>query len=32
MSKGRLEASTDGVVAVIITVMVLEMKAPPALI
>jgi uncharacterized membrane protein len=29
MHKGRLEAFTDGVIAVIITVMVLEMKAPP---
>ena len=29
MPKGRLEAFTDGVIAVIITVMVLEMKAPP---
>jgi uncharacterized membrane protein len=29
MHKGRLEAFTDGVVAVIITIMVLEMKAPP---
>jgi uncharacterized membrane protein len=28
MSKGRLEAFTDGVIAVIITIMVLEMKAP----
>jgi uncharacterized membrane protein len=28
MHKGRLEAFTDGVVAVIITIMVLEMKAP----
>jgi uncharacterized membrane protein len=30
MSKGRLEAFTDGVIAVIITIMVLEMKAPPS--
>ena len=28
MTKGRLEAFTDGVMAVIITVMVLELKAP----
>src|SRR3954466_9155664 len=28
MSKGRLEAFSDGVFAVIITIMVLEMKAP----
>jgi uncharacterized membrane protein len=28
MGKGRLEAFTDGVVAVIITIMVLEMKVP----
>ena len=28
MEKGRLEAFTDGVVAVIITIMVLEMKVP----
>jgi uncharacterized membrane protein len=28
MHKGRLEAFTDGVVAIIITIMVLEMKAP----
>ena len=28
MEKGRLEAFTDGVVAVIITIMVLELKAP----
>jgi len=28
MSKGRLEAFSDGVVAVIITIMVLEMKVP----
>lgn len=28
MHKGRLEAFTDGVVAIIITVMVLEVKAP----
>ncbi len=27
MSKGRLEAFTDGVVAIIITIMVLDMKA-----
>ncbi len=30
MHKGRLEAFTDGVIAVIITIMVLEMKAPEA--
>ena len=29
MSKGRLEAFSDGVFAVIITIMVLEFKAPP---
>ncbi len=28
MSKGRMEAFSDGVIAVIITIMVLEMKAP----
>ncbi|HXD29830.1 MAG TPA: TMEM175 family protein [Pyrinomonadaceae bacterium] len=28
MTKGRLEAFSDGVVAIIITIMVLEMKAP----
>jgi uncharacterized membrane protein len=28
MNKGRLEAFTDGVIAVIITIMVLEMKVP----
>ncbi|MCI0467003.1 MAG: DUF1211 domain-containing protein [Beijerinckiaceae bacterium] len=28
MHKGRLEAFTDGVIAIIITIMVLEMKAP----
>jgi TMEM175 potassium channel family protein len=28
MAKGRLEAFTDGVVAIIITIMVLEIKAP----
>src|SRR5262245_13459030 len=28
MSKGRLEAFSDGVVAIIITIMVLELKAP----
>src|SRR5262245_44380162 len=28
MSKGRLEAFTDGVVAIIITIMVLELRAP----
>ena len=30
MEKGRLEAFSDGVIAVIITIMVLEMKAPHA--
>jgi uncharacterized membrane protein len=29
MDKGRLEAFTDGVVAIIITIMVLEIKVPP---
>ena len=28
MTKGRLEAFTDGVLAIVITIMVLEMKAP----
>jgi uncharacterized membrane protein len=28
MSKGRLEAFTDGVIAIIITIMVLEIKVP----
>src|SRR5688500_2562269 len=28
MSKGRLEAFSDGVLAIIITIMVLELKAP----
>ena len=28
MSKGRMEAFSDGVLAVIITIMVLEMKSP----
>ena len=28
MEKGRLEAFTDGVIAIIITIMVLEMKVP----
>jgi len=28
VSKGRLEAFTDGVMAVLITIMVLELKAP----
>src|SRR3954470_24410916 len=28
MSKGRLEAFSDGVIAILITVMVLELKAP----
>ncbi|MGH7756608.1 MAG: TMEM175 family protein, partial [Vulcanimicrobiaceae bacterium] len=30
MEKGRLEAFSDGVIAVIITIMVLELKAPHA--
>jgi hypothetical protein len=29
MGKGRLEAFTDGVMAIIITIMVLEIKVPP---
>ena len=29
MSKGRMEAFSDGVFAIIITIMVLELKAPP---
>jgi uncharacterized membrane protein len=29
MSKGRLEAFSDGVFAIVLTIMVLEMKAPP---
>ena len=29
MDSGRLEAFTDGVIAIVITIMVLEMKAPP---
>ena len=29
MSKGRMEAFSDGVIAIIITIMVLEFKAPP---
>jgi uncharacterized membrane protein len=29
MGKGRLEAFTDGVIAIIITIMVLELKLPP---
>ncbi|MGH7695701.1 MAG: TMEM175 family protein, partial [Gemmatimonadaceae bacterium] len=28
MGKGRLEAFSDGVIAIIITIMVLEMEAP----
>ena len=28
MTKGRLEAFTDGVVTIIITIMVLELKVP----
>ncbi len=31
MSKNRLEAFSDGVLAIIITIMVLEMKVPPGL-
>jgi len=30
MPKGRLEAFSDGVIAIIITIMVLEMKVPMA--
>jgi uncharacterized membrane protein len=30
MSKGRLEAFSDGVLAIIITIMVLELRAPPS--
>ena len=30
MSKGRLEAFSDGVIAIIITIMVLELKVPKA--
>src|SRR5690349_17301750 len=29
MSKGRLEAFSDGVLAIIITIMVLDLRAPP---
>jgi uncharacterized membrane protein len=29
VGKGRLEAFTDGVIAIIITIMVLEIKVPP---
>ena len=29
MGKGRLEAFSDGVIAILITIMVLELKAPP---
>ena len=29
MSRGRLEAFSDGVLAIIITIMVLDLKAPP---
>ena len=29
MSKGRLEAFSDGVIAILITIMVLELRAPP---
>ena len=28
MGKGRLEAFTDGVIAIVITIMVLDMKVP----
>jgi len=28
MSKGRLEAFSDGVIAILITIMVLELKVP----
>ena len=28
MTKGRLEAFTDGVIAILITIMVLELKVP----
>ena len=28
MKKGRIEAFSDGVMAIVITIMVLEMKAP----
>ncbi len=31
MEKNRLEAFSDGVLAIIITIMVLELKVPPAL-
>ncbi|HEY3918789.1 MAG TPA: TMEM175 family protein [Stellaceae bacterium] len=30
MGKGRLEAFTDGVIAIVITIMVLELKLPPS--
>jgi uncharacterized membrane protein len=30
MTKGRMEAFSDGVLAIIITIMVLEMKVPPS--
>jgi uncharacterized membrane protein len=30
MNKGRIEAFSDGVMAIVITIMVLEMKAPRA--
>jgi uncharacterized membrane protein len=30
MGKGRIEAFTDGVIAIVITIMVLELKVPPS--
>jgi uncharacterized membrane protein len=30
MGKERLEAFTDGVIAIVITIMILDMKVPPA--
>jgi uncharacterized membrane protein len=32
MGKGRLEAFSDGVIAIIITIMVLELRAPAAFV